>query len=426
MSDHPVRRRIISVAIMGLLLGIGVMIALMAVTPGAAVADEKGSAKAGDGGAAGATPPALIRVGSVSQQDLQPRFEVIGRFRELKRTIVGSGQQGRVVEMSIEEGQVVEGGKTVLARIDPTFSNIEKLAADARLSAAKAEEAEALANLEQATRDRVYFDDLEKRQSAKAREVDLARSVEKASQAKLDRARAAIASAEQDIDRVREELIRFNITAPFDGVVVKKWMELGQWVTKGASVVELVSRGKIDAVVDVPEQHVNSLFEDEDIELLVDAMKLRVTGKIQAIVPDGTNAARTFPVKIRVDDQKGRLKPGMSMTAWLPSGEKTPTLTVPRDAVLINALGSAVWVVVEGKAMKVDVDVLYGTGDQYAVRVSRRNAGPMLSAGMQVVTEGGERLMFPGHPVRADSPLAAVWGTEARRFVTRIFRRLGE
>jgi RND family efflux transporter MFP subunit len=417
MADEPMRRRMISVALLCLLAVGGAVVALRAGGPAIATADEAGPAKAAKadpgeakdkadpkGNAApapggGGPPPALIRVGSVSQKDLQPRFEVIGRFRELRRTVVGSGQQGRVVEMNIEEGQEVIGGKTVLARIDPTFSNIEKLAAEARLAVAKAEEAEAVANLEQATRDRVYFDDLAKSQSAKAREVDQARAVEKANIAKLDRAKASIASAEQDIQRVKEELIRFNVVAPFDGVAVRKWMELGQWVAKGASVVELISRGQVDAVVDVPEKHVNAIFEGEEIEMLVDALKITTTGKIQAIIPDGASAARTYPVKIRVDDQKGKLKPGMSITAWLPSGQKTATITVPRDAVLIGMGGSSVWTVVEGKALKIEVDVLFGAGDDYAVRTSRRNTGPPLAAGMQVVVEGGERLMFPGQPV---------------------------
>jgi len=360
--------------------------------------EDKGRPAAEKGPPSG-PPPAKIRVGVVSQQELQFRFEVIGRFREVRRTIVGSGQQGRVVEMAIEEGQQVTGGKTVLARIDPTFSNIELKTAEARLLEARANAAEAKANLEMAARDRVYFEDLEKSQSAKPREVDNSRSIEKANQGKYEQAVAAITSAEQDIRRVEEELLRFNIMAPFDGVVVRKWMELGQWVQKGASVVELISRGQVDAMVDVPEKYINALFEGEDIELRVDALNLPAAGKIQAIVPDAASAARTYPVKIRLGDQEGKLKPGMSITAWLPAGEKMATLTVPRDAVLSTSGSSVVWAVSDGKAMKIDVDVLFGAGDQYAVRTSRRNAGPPLAQGMQVVVEGGERLMFPGQPV---------------------------
>lgn len=413
MQDHAMRRRAISIVVLLLLAVGGFLIVSNLASPNALTAaedapkDKAGDAKGkgpggppdGAGGAPKGPPPALIRVGVSAQADLQPRFTVIGRFRELKRTIVGSGQQGRVIEMNVEEGQVVEENKTVLARIDQTFSKIEAEAAAARLLEAEANEAEAKANLDQATRDRTYYEELEKTQSAKPREVDNSRSLEKANIAKLERAKAGVVSAEQDIERVKEELVRFNVMAPFNGVVVKKWMERGQWVQKGASVVELVSRGEVDAVVDVPEKYVNSIYEGEEIEMLVDALNITVTGKIQAIIPDGTSAARTYPVKIRVGDQQGKLKPGMSMTAWLPTGEKERQLTVPRDAVLVTVGSSVVWAVIDGKAMKIDVDVLFGAGDQYAVRTARRNTGPPLAPGMQVVIEGGERLMFPGQPV---------------------------
>ncbi len=366
----------------------------------AAAGKDNGEAKGPP--AAQGPPPALIRVGVVAQKDLQPRVAIIGRFREIRRTIVGSGQQGRVVEMAIEEGDEVSGdpeNPTILARIDQTFSNIEKLAVEARLLEAQADEAEAAANVEQATRDRVFFDELEKTNSAKPREVGNARSLEKAMLAKHARAQAAVTSAQQEIRRVEQELLRFDVKAPFDGVVVKKWMEVGQWVQKGAPVVELVSRGQLDAVVDVPERYINSLYKEEKIELRVDALNLAVTGDIQAIVPDGTSAARTYPVKIRLSDREGKLKPGMSITAWLPTGEQSPTITVPRDAVLLSATGSVVWVVIDGKALRVDVDVLFGSGADYAVKASRRNTGPLLAPEMQVVIEGGERLLFPGQAV---------------------------
>ena len=403
MSDHPIRRRILFIALL-LSLAIAAFISITAlIGPGSVTAAEEApkkgeDAKGGPHGAPKGPPPALIRVGEVSQQDLQPRVTIIGRFKELRRVTIGAGQQGRVIEMKIEEGDSVDD-KTVLARIDQTFAKIDQLTSAAKLLEAKALETQAKANLEQATRDRVFYDELEKTNSAKPREVENARATEMALKAKHEQTLAAITGAEQAIEQVKEELKRFNIMASFDGVVVKKYMEHGQWVQKGAPVVEIISRGMVDAVVDVPERHINSLFKDEDIELLVDALNVTVTGKIQAIVPDGTTAARTFPVKIRLDDIKGKLKPGMSMTAWIPTGKTSPMLTVPRDAVLITSTGSVVWVVMDGKALKVDVDVLFGEKGMYAVQTSRRNAGPPLAVGQQIVIEGGERLAFPGYPV---------------------------
>ena len=209
---------------------------------------------------------------------------------------------------------------------------------------------------------------------------------------------SAVSTTEAVIRVAEEELIRFRSIAPFDGVIIKKWMEVGQWVQKGAPIAELVSRGQIDAVVDVPERVVNSVYVGEPIELQVDALKLRAEGKVDAVIPEGSSTARTFPVKIRLDDQKGKLKAGMSVTAWLPTGDKQTVLTVPRDAVLTSAAGNVIWVVADGKALKIDVDVLFGNDDRYAIAPARRG-GPPLNPGTQVVIEGAERIFFPGQAV---------------------------
>ena len=369
--------------------------------------DEAGKAPAGkDNAKAGppqGPPHALVRVGIVSQQELRPHVEIIGRLREVRRVTVGIGQQGKVIGVNVEEGQWVDGQKTVLASIDPTFSNIAKESVASQLKQAQAEVKEAKANLDQARTDLKYFEELAKTQSARPRELDNAKAAEEAAAARLDRAGAAVLLAESEIERVKEEHIRYEAIAPFDGVVVRKWMEVGQWVQKGAPVVEIISRGQIDAVVDVPERLVADLNKGADVEVLVESIGKRVNGKIEAIIPDGTNVARTFPVKVRIDDLKGKLMPGMSVTAWLPAGEERTTLTVPRDAVLSSAAGSSIWVAVEKDgaliALKVEVDVLFGAGDQYAVALNRRNLGPPLAPGMQVVIEGGERILFPGQPL---------------------------
>src|SRR5690606_6985236 len=140
-------------------------------------------------------------------------------------------------------------------------------------------------------------------------------------------------------------------------------------------------------------------------------------GEVVAVTPFGGNAARTFPVKVRLDDRAGTLKAGMSVTARVALTARTPRLTVPRDAVLFSATGPVVWMAAlaesgEGAAAEaapapggpshvaqaVPVEVLFGTADRYAVRPTGTGADAGLSAAAAVVVEGAERLM-PGQPL---------------------------
>ena len=67
----------------------------------------------------------------------------------------------------------------------------------------------------------------------------------------------------------------------------------------------------------------------------------------------------------------------------------------------------------EGKALPVRVQVLFGHGDRYAVQPVGEG-GPPLAPGMNVVIEGAERIMFPGQPLMVQSE-PATQPAEAKR-----------
>lgn len=348
-------------------------------------------------------PPQMVRVGQIKRQTLQEHRPVIGRLREIRRSIVASEQAGRVTQIHVEPGNAVDGGETALASIDDIWAELELDAQRAALAQAKAGVAEAHANLNQANRDFAYLEELGQRGSAKPKEIEDARSQTQAAQARLDRAKADVMVAEAAIARADESLARLTVIAPFDGLVVAKLTEVGQWVNQGDPIAEIISRGRIDAVIDVPERLVNEITIGEQAELRLTGIDLTAQGKVVAINPSGASAARTFPVKIRLDDQEGKLKAGMSVTAMIPAGEARPTLTVPRDAVLRSPLGNVMWAAVNNQAMRVPVKILFESGDRYAIEIEPAYAGPPLDDASLVVVEGAERLLFPGQPLNVIS-----------------------
>ncbi len=346
----------------------------------------------------GGPPPAMVRVGAVEQRTLQARSDVVGQLREVRRVVVAAERPGRIVEIPVEEGDVLIGKQTVLAQIDDVWARLDQTAAQAQLKQTQATVAVAQAQLDQATRDRKYLDGLLKAGSAKPKEVNDAHTTQQAQQARLERAQADVLAAQADLDRIEQYLNRLTVRAPFDSIVVRKIVEVGQWVDQGDQVVEVISRGKIDAAIDVPEHLINHIKPGDEVELLIEPLSLDVVGRVAAINPLGSAAARTFPVKIRLNDLDGRLKPGMSVLARVPMDQRVEVLTVPRDAVHRSDTGTVVWGDVDGVAVPIKVKVLFGHGDRYAVRVIRGGEGPSLTDAMRVVVEGAERL-FPGRPL---------------------------
>ena len=338
-------------------------------------------------------PPARVRVGTIQEQQMNTRWDVIGRLVERKRSVIPAEQAGRITEMDVEDGDAVSADKTILAKIDDVWAKLNVDAAQAELEQSIAAKHEAASQLEQEKRDLAFYEDLATKNSVKPKEVADARTAVDIAQARLTSASANLQQKKVMIERAREQLARLLVKAPFDGIIIRKHTELGQWVNQGDAVAELITTGQIEAHVDVPENLVNNLLSGGNASLKIDALNLETTGKIIAIIPDGSSAARTFPVHILLDNPKGDLKVGMSVTAHIPTSQVKPFITVPRNAILTSSLGSAIWVNMEGKAIRVDVNILFGLADRYVIQPAMP-----LKPGMQVVIEGAERL-FPTQPL---------------------------
>lgn len=366
----------------------------------------------GPGGEDAGPPPALVRVGLVEVQTLQKRWDVIGQLREVRQSIVAAEVAGKVVQVAVEEGDAVVGGETVLARIDGVWAQTQLAKAEADLAAAHGAEAEAKAQLDKSQSDLDELTKLMQQRAAKPRELNDAKARRDADAARLAQAVAGVRAAEAQRDRSQSEVDRLIVLAPFDGVVVRKLTEVGQWVEEGDPIAKVISRGKVDAVVHVPERWVDTIKIGQEVPITIEPLALEVIGKVDAIIPLAADAARTFPVAMRIDDQGGRLKAGMSIVGHIPAAEQAEFLTVLRDAVHHSPTGTVVWTNNAGKAMPVNVRVLFGVADRYAVEAI--GTGSPLTPGTQVVIEGAERLI-PDQLLRVAPPRSAVEGAQSAK-----------
>jgi len=392
-----------TVVISAIMFVAGVLVAVLWMT----MSGAGGAPMGGPGGAPGAghgpmgMPPATVRLGEAKADSLRPRTAVVGRLRGVRLATVAAEVEGKVLAVPVQAGDAVIGGQTVLARIDGVWTELD-------LARTRAQVAAAQATLDQSESDLSYLEQLREAQSAKPKEVDDMRA-----QVASNRANLSAAIAERD--RVLTEVERLVVLAPFDGFVTRKITEVGQWVQPGDPIAEVISQGRIDAVADVPEHVIDSVKVGDSAQVGIEPLSLTVRGQVVAVNPDGGNAARTFPVKVKLDDLGGRLKAGMSVTVWLPVGPQEDYLTVPRDAVFYGVDGQSVWVAAPSeskseskspggpgppmpKAVRVAVRVLFGGSDRVAVEPMSQSGGKDLADGASVVVEGAEGLK-PGQPL---------------------------
>jgi RND family efflux transporter MFP subunit len=313
-------------------------------------------------------PPANVSVATVKAGMVAPQAEFIGTVFFQEVSDVASELSGLVEVVRFEEGQRIKKGQ-VLIELGSDLLN-------KRLRATSATYEQALSELEIARIELKRREKLFKKKSISEQSYDenrfRVRGMEK---------RASSLKAE--VERIEIELQKKIIRAPFDGIVIKRQVDRGEWLAEGATVAILAKDDVVDIVVDVSEEFIPFVQVGMPVKATVSGKEL--SGSIIAVVPRGDIATRTFPVKIRTLNTLALIE-GMSARVVLPTAKPKKTLVVPRDAVIPVFGQTVVYAVKDSKAQMIPVSVI-GYQDLIA-----GIEGQGLAEGMQVVVKGNERL----------------------------------
>ncbi len=356
--------------------------------------------------AARAQDAAAVRVGLVEMRPVEQRASVTGEVRATQRSRIASREAGKVVTVRVREGDSVKKGD-VLVTLDESLLRIDLASAKAQLAAADSSLVEAKSVLDRRERDLRKLEELQRRQSATATEVQDARSEVDAQAARVAARTAEIEGAKARVARLEEQLSDMTVVAPFNGRISQKLVDEGEWAGQGDALVELVASDTVDVFLDVPQRYVNAIQAgDASISVRFDALGMEATLSNGSVVPVADSAARTFPVRLVAPNAEGLIQPGMSVTASIPAGFSGPAMLAPADALLRDDAGWFVYTATPGEqghiALPARVEQLFRTGALVAIRPI---SGPVFP-GAAVVTEGNERILFPGQPLQVTNPQA--------------------
>src|SRR6266581_8232 len=334
----------------------------------AAGACKKGKAGGPDpaGGGGGSAPMGMpVEVAVARVDTVRDEIAATGQIEAVQSIDLRPEVDGRIVEIPVHEGQEVDQG-TPLFKVD-----------DAQLKAQ-------VAQLE-AQRDLA--------QQALARAKELAQQ-NASSAADLEKAEAEARSAQAQYDLQRIRLDRTTVRAPFAGAVGQRYVSLGDYVTNTTKLLSLHTVNPQRASFEVPERFARQLRLGQDVSFRVAAIAGRdFTGQVDFVDPVVQLPGRTILVKARVPNPARLLQPGMFIEAHLVTGVRPKAIVIPEEAVVPAEGANAVWVVVDGKVNRRQVDL--GVRTPGFVEVTKG-----VNAGEQVVV-GGLELLAPGAPVMA-------------------------
>jgi RND family efflux transporter MFP subunit len=217
-------------------------------------------------------------------------------------------------------------------------------------------------------------------------------------QGDVDKAEAAYGMAKAQRERAATMLGYGTITAPFEGVITKRYVDPGALVQAGISsssqampVVHIAKDTTLRLSFPVPESIVPEVKVGSAVDVTVEATGQHETNKIARLAGKIDTATRTMIAEVDIDNQDRRMTPGMFAAVKVVLQHKENVLALP-----VEALGSAghptVWVVnakneLEERPVTIgmktdsDVEVLSGVKEGESVVFGSRNA---LTLGMPV------------------------------------------
>jgi membrane fusion protein, multidrug efflux system len=330
------------------------------------------------GGGAG---PVTVEIAAVKTARLQDDAQAVGSLRSRQAVTLKPETAGRVARIAFADGQAVKRG-ALLVQLDDTLQRAELSQASAQLSIARA--------------------NLKRNEELLAQGFVAARLV--------DESRAALQVAEAQVALADARLQRMRITAPFDGTLGLRSINLGQYVKDGDELVNLEDTSKLTVDFRLPERYQNRIAPGQTVQVQLDALPgQRYQARVLAVDPLLDANGRSISVRAEMPAAPGQdLRPGMFARVLIVFSVDDKALVVPEEALVPQGERQYVYVVDEqgqGDARKRTsrrVEVTLGVRRGADVQVTQG-----LKPGDTVVVAGQQRLQRDGTVVRVVDMAAA-------------------
>ncbi|MBJ2080540.1 MdtA/MuxA family multidrug efflux RND transporter periplasmic adaptor subunit [Serratia ureilytica] len=409
MNAKPQRRSLMPRLLVAAILVIAAVFAwryFNAAQPpaGTAPGAQQAGGKAGTGRAAGGRRGAAmspVQAATATQQTVPRYLSGLGTATAANTVTVTSRVDGQLMAIHFTEGQQVKAGD-LLAEIDPRPFQVQ-------LTQAQGQLAKDQATLANARRDLARYQQLVKTNLVSRQELDTQASL-------VQQTEGAIKADQGAVDSAKLQITYSRITAPIDGRVGLKLVDVGNYFTSGSTtgLVVITQTHPIDVVFTLPEGNIADLLKAQKAgPVSVEAwdrtnQNKLTTGSLLSLDNQIDTATGTIKLKARFANEDDALFPNQFVNARLQVDTLHDAVVIPTAALQMGNEGNFVWTLSEDNKVSKH-RVTAGVQDSRQVVIS---AG--LNAGDRVVTDGIDRLT-EGMQVEVLAPNDAPAASKAKR-----------
>ena len=290
-----------------------------------------------------------VQVATVGKENLTAKVSANGKVQAVTKADISPNFMGQVTRLAVKEGDRVTRGQ-FLMEIDPRSARANADAMQANLQAAQSDLISATANLAQAKSDLARAKANREAGIIAAADFEKIRTSYETAMATQETSRRRTEQAKANVAQSHVGLGNSTITAPMDGVVTARRIELGETAVPGIQnsagtvLVTISDMSKVEAEMEVDEASIPSVKLGQEAQIRIDAYPNQ-TFKGQVTEVGGSpmlklssNEATKFKVKVWIKDPPLTIKPGLSAQADIYTGSREQALAIPFQSLVMREI----------------------------------------------------------------------------------------
>ena len=320
-----------------------------------------------------------------------------GYVEPRRKATVSAKITGKVIEVLVDEGMVVEEGQ-ILAQLDDSDARRRYEAIRAERDVARAAIEELEVNLADSERTLRRINELRDQGVASVQDLDSATAAVDALRAKLRVSRSSLDAAEAQLAVSAQDLENYTVRAPFAGIAVSKDAQPGEMVSPVSAgggftrtgISTIVDMESLEIEVDVNESHIAKVTPGQPADAVLDAYpEWHIPATVRTVIPTADRQKATVKVRLTFDELDPRILPDMGVkVAFRETVEEEPTANpaqslVPQSSVRTENGQTVVFVVEDetvdrravsvGRSIGNDIEIIAGVTPGDRVVVSESN-----------------------------------------------------
>jgi len=302
-----------------------------------------------------ADPPPSVAAARVGVDDVVRDLTLTAEFRPYQEVDVMAKVAGYVKAIKVDIGDEVKQGQ-LLAELEIPEMGDDQTRAQSIVSRSQAEVARSKEELRRAESSHeiahlsyTRLADVGKQRPGLVaqQEIDDAHGKDLVAEAQVSASQANLTATEQQVQISASELQKVKtlieytrVTAPFDGVVTRRYADLGSMIQAGTSsstqvmpVVKLSQNSLLRLILPVPESAVPEIHAGQEVSVRVPSLNRSFRGKVARLSERVASTTRTMDTEVDVPNPGNILVPGMYAEVKLTLSQQQGALTVPITAV---------------------------------------------------------------------------------------------